>query len=74
MKSPSSMRIGRFHPSKYGGKVQKTGEETLEGLFSNLLILDAHFFGLMKSTLVDWPQHMPALPILLLKISNTYNF
>jgi hypothetical protein len=47
MKSPSSMRIGKFHPSKCRGKVQKTGEETLKGLFSNLLIPAAHLFGLM---------------------------
>jgi hypothetical protein len=47
MKSPSSMRNGRFHPSKCRGKVQKTGEETLKGLFSNLLFLVAHLFGLM---------------------------
>jgi hypothetical protein len=47
MKSPSSMRNGRFHPSKYRGKVQNTGEETLKGPFSNPLIHTAHFFGLM---------------------------
>jgi hypothetical protein len=47
MKSPSSMRNGRFHPSKCRGKVQKTGVETLKGLFSNLLIPTAHLFGLM---------------------------
>jgi hypothetical protein len=49
MKSSSSMRNGRFHPSKCRGKVQpsKTKEETLKGLFSNLLILAAHLFGLM---------------------------
>jgi hypothetical protein len=46
-KSPSSMRNGRFHPSKCRGKVQKTGEKTLKGLISNLLILAAHLFGLM---------------------------
>jgi hypothetical protein len=47
MKSPSSMRNGRFHPSKYRGKVPKTGEETLKGLFSRFLIPAAHLFGLM---------------------------
>jgi hypothetical protein len=47
MKSPSSMRNERFHPSKCRGKVQKTGEKTLKGLFSNLLIPVAHLFGLM---------------------------
>jgi hypothetical protein len=47
MKSPSSMRNGRFHPSKCRAKVQKIGEETLKGLFSNLLIPAAHLFGLM---------------------------
>jgi hypothetical protein len=47
IKSPSSMRNGRFHPSKCRGKVQKTEEEILKGLFSNLLIPAAHFFGLM---------------------------
>jgi hypothetical protein len=47
MKSPSSMKNGRFHPSKCRGKVQKIGEETFKGLFSNLLILAAHLFGLM---------------------------
>jgi hypothetical protein len=31
----------------FQGKVQKTGEETLKGLFSNLLILAIHLFGLM---------------------------
>jgi hypothetical protein len=39
--------MGRFHPPKYRGKVQKTGEETLKGLFSRFLILVAHLFGLM---------------------------
>jgi hypothetical protein len=47
VKCPSSMRNGRFHPPKCRGKVQKTREETLKGLFSNLLILAAHLFGLM---------------------------
>jgi hypothetical protein len=54
MKSPCSMRNGRFHPSKCRGKVQKTGEETLEGLSSNLLIHIAHLFGHMWSTLAGW--------------------
>jgi hypothetical protein len=54
MKSPSSMKNGRFHPSKNRYKVQKTGEETLKGLFSNLLILAAHLFGLIWSTLASW--------------------
>jgi hypothetical protein len=47
MKSPSSMRNGRFHPPKCKGKVQKIGEETLKGLFSKFLIPAAHLFGLM---------------------------
>jgi hypothetical protein len=34
MKSLSSMKNGKFHPSKYRGKVPKTEEEILEGLFS----------------------------------------
>jgi hypothetical protein len=38
MKSLSSMRNGRFHPPKYRDKVQKTEEETLKGLSSNLLV------------------------------------
>jgi hypothetical protein len=47
MKSPSSMKNGRFHPPKYRGKVQKTEEENLKGLFTNILIPAAHLFGLM---------------------------
>jgi hypothetical protein len=47
MKSPNSMRNGRFHLPKCRGKVQKIGEETLKGLFSNLFISTAHLFGLM---------------------------
>jgi hypothetical protein len=47
IKSPSSMRNGRFHPSKCRGKVQKIGEETLKGLFSKVLIPTANLFGLM---------------------------
>jgi hypothetical protein len=47
MKPPSSLRIGRFHPSKYRGKVQKIGEETLKGVFSKFLIHVAHLFVLM---------------------------
>jgi hypothetical protein len=47
MKSPSSMRNREFHPSKCRGKVQKSEEEILKELFSNLLILVAHLFGLM---------------------------
>jgi hypothetical protein len=74
MKSPNSMRNGRFHPSKCRSKVQKMGEETLKGLFSNLFILVAHFYGLIWSTLAGWLQYMFALPRLLLKISNTHNF
>jgi hypothetical protein len=74
LKSPCSMREGRFHPPKYRGKVQKIGEETLKGLFSRFLIPTTHLFGLMYSTLAGWLQHMPALPILLLKTSNVHNF
>jgi hypothetical protein len=74
MKSPSFMKNGIFHPSKYRGKVQKAGEETLKGLFSNLFILAAHLFGLIWSTLTGWLQHLPALPKLLLKFSNIHNF
>jgi hypothetical protein len=47
MKSPNSMRNGRFHPPKYRGKVQKIGEETLKGLFSKFLIPTTHHFGLI---------------------------
>jgi hypothetical protein len=68
------MREGRFHPPKCRGKVQRIGEETLKVLFSRFLIPIAHLFGLIKSTLVGWLQHMPALPILLLKTSNVHNF
>jgi hypothetical protein len=42
-----SMKNGRFHLPKCRDKVQKSGEETLKGLFSNLLIFVAHLFGLM---------------------------
>jgi hypothetical protein len=45
MKSPSSMRNGRFHPPKYKGKVQKTREETLKELFSNLLSTGYFFWA-----------------------------
>jgi hypothetical protein len=38
IKSPTSMRNGRFNTSKYKGKLQKIGEETLKGLFSRFLI------------------------------------
>jgi hypothetical protein len=48
------MRNERFHPSKCRGKVQKTREETLKGLFSSLLIHVAHLFRLIWSTLVGW--------------------
>jgi hypothetical protein len=68
------MRNGRFCPSKCRDKVQKIGEETLKGLSSNLLIPTAHLFGLMWSTLASWLQHLPVVPILLLKFSNTHNF
>jgi hypothetical protein len=61
-KSPSSMRNRRFHPSKCRGKIQKTGEETLKGLFSNLLIPTTYLFGLMWSTLGGWLQHLPLYP------------
>jgi hypothetical protein len=47
IKSSIFMENGRFHPSKCRGKVQKIGEETLKGLFSNLVTLDVHLFGLM---------------------------
>jgi hypothetical protein len=73
MKSPSSMRNGRFHPSKCRGKVQKTREEILKGLFSNLLIHAAYLFGLMWSTLARWLQHLPALSILLVEFSFPHN-
>jgi hypothetical protein len=74
IKSPSSMRNGRFHPSKCRAKVQKTGERTLKGLSSNLLIPIAHLFEVMWSTLAGWLQHLPALPRLLFKFSITHNF
>jgi hypothetical protein len=47
MRSPCSMKNERFHPSKCRDNVQKIGEETFKGLFSNLLILAVHLFGLM---------------------------
>jgi hypothetical protein len=47
IKSPISMRNGRFNTSKCRDKVQKIGEETLKGLFSRFLIPAAHLFGLM---------------------------
>ena len=40
----------------------------------NFLLLPTHIFLHMWSTLVGWLQHMPALPRLLLKFSNTHNF
>jgi hypothetical protein len=46
IKSPTSMRNGRFNSSKCRGKLQKIGEETLKGLFSRFLIPAAHPFGL----------------------------
>jgi hypothetical protein len=70
-KSPTSMRVGRFHSPKYRGKVQKAREK---GLSSNLLIPDAHFFVMMWSTLDGWLQHLTALPKLLLKFSFLHNF
>jgi sterol desaturase/sphingolipid hydroxylase (fatty acid hydroxylase superfamily) len=80
MKSPSSMRNGRFHPSKCRSKVQKTREEVqktreeiLKGLFSNLLIHAAYLFGLMWSTLAGWLQHLPTLSILLVEFSFPHN-
>jgi hypothetical protein len=54
IKSPSSMKNGRFHPSKFMGKVQKAGEETLKGLFSNPLLPTTHLFGLMWSIHAGW--------------------
>jgi hypothetical protein len=68
------MRNGRFYTSKCRSIVQKTGEETLKELFSNLLIPAGHLFGLIWSTLVDWLQYLPALPKLLLKFSFLHNF
>ena len=47
IKSPSSMRNGRLHLPKCKGKVQKTGEKIVKGLFSKFLILAAYLFGLM---------------------------
>jgi hypothetical protein len=47
IKSPISMRNGRFNTSKCRDKVQKIGEETLKGRFSRFLIPAAHLFGLM---------------------------
>jgi hypothetical protein len=45
MKSPNSMKNGRFHPLKCRGKVQKTKEETLEGLFKTSLFMLPTFLG-----------------------------
>jgi hypothetical protein len=39
-----------------------------------LLLPPAHIFLHMYSTLTSWLQHMSALPTLLLKFSNIYNF
>jgi hypothetical protein len=47
IKSPNSMKNGRFITSKCRGKLQKIGEETLKGLFLRFLIPTAHLFGLM---------------------------
>jgi hypothetical protein len=68
------MRNGRFHPPKCKGNAQKTGEKILKGLFSSLLLLDAHFFGLMWWIHGGWLKYMPALPKLLVKTSETHNF
>jgi hypothetical protein len=38
------------------------------------LLLPAHNFLHMWSTLIGWFQHMPALPQLLLRFSNIHNF
>jgi hypothetical protein len=47
VKSPNSMRNGRFNTSKCRGKLQKIGEETLKGLLSRFLIPTAYLFGLV---------------------------
>jgi hypothetical protein len=57
-----------------GARFKKPERKLSKGLFSNLLILVAHLFGLIKSILAGWLQHMPALPRLLFKVSNTHNF
>jgi hypothetical protein len=36
------------------GKVQNIGEETLKGLFSNLIIPTVHLLGLLWSILAGW--------------------
>jgi hypothetical protein len=69
IKSLSSMKNGRFHLPKCRGKVQKTGEETFKGLFSNLLLHAAYFFGLISSIHASWLQYLPALPKLLPEFS-----
>jgi hypothetical protein len=124
MKSPSSMRNGRFHTSKCRGKLQKMevlyihspkmlahphGTKKYIQKNSKIaknrgqlvvcqtagcgrlatsrrpptvagcpkLTLSSKFFFILPSlwsTLVGWLQHMPALPRLLLKTSNTHTF
>jgi hypothetical protein len=38
MKSPSSMRNGRFHPPKYRGKVQKIGSVVVREFINSEVI------------------------------------
>jgi hypothetical protein len=74
MNSLSSMKNKRSHPHKCRNKVQKTGVDTLKGLFSNLLLPATHLFGLMWSTHAGWFQHLPTLPKLLPEFSSLHNF
>jgi hypothetical protein len=62
MISPSFMRNGKFHPSKSRGKVQKTGGETLKGLFSNFFILVAHLLDSCSQLLVVGSSTCPSCP------------
>jgi hypothetical protein len=47
MKSPSSMKSGRFHLPSVGARFRKLERKLSKGVFSNLLIPAAHLFRLM---------------------------
>jgi hypothetical protein len=72
LKSPCSMREGRFHPPKYRGKVQKIGEETLKGLLSRFLL--PTFLGWCIQLLLVGSSTCPPYPYFSSKLQTSITF
>jgi hypothetical protein len=73
-------KISKLHveckiaPSQVYGQCSKNRRRNSQRAILKPLYSCCPPFGLMWSTLAEWLQHLPTLPIFLLKFSNAHNF